>query len=135
MNTNREENKFNIGAFFSDFMVYIHRKNSLLEHMYMKLAEWCQALLEKSPVSQSLEKSPVSQPLEKSPVSQPLEKSPVSQPLEKFPHFMEPEGSLQHLQELSLVPILNQANLAHTTPFKVSKIHLSIIRPPTSSSS
>jgi hypothetical protein len=37
-----------------------------------------------------------------------LEKPQIVQPVQKFPEFVEPEGSLQHLQELSTCPYSEQ---------------------------
>jgi hypothetical protein len=47
-------------------------------------------------------------------------------------HFMEPEGSLSHSQELSTCLYPDQTNSVHITPSHLYKIHPNIIHPPSS---
>jgi hypothetical protein len=47
-------------------------------------------------------------------------------------HFIEPEGSLPRLQELSNFPVLSQTNPVHSTSSYFYKIHLNVIHLPTS---
>ena len=64
-----------------------------------------------------------------------LQELTSSQLVKKFPHFMEPEGSLPHLQVPATCPYPQPDQSNTCPPFHFLKIHLNIILPSTRGSS